>query len=164
MGIRNPTIRNPESFEIRTFWRSDLEWVNHSKTGHKCPDFECFSFFRHLWYKLWFKPFENRTFMSSFWMFKTFLDICGPNCGSNHSKTGHFVWTFFRMVSGFQMAFHNRPTLDHLKTGHVRFLDPHCTWLVFGSHWIIYFNFKRIILIYAIVLWLVNNNKDLTSK
>ena len=25
VGIRNPTIQNPESFEIQIFWRSDFE-------------------------------------------------------------------------------------------------------------------------------------------
>ena len=27
---------------------------------------------------------------------------------------------------GFQILFQNRPTSDHLKTGHVPILDPHC--------------------------------------
>ena len=30
-------------------------------------------------------------------------------------------------MSGFQMAFENRPTLGHSKSGQVRISDPHCT-------------------------------------
>ena len=34
VGIQNPTIRNPDSFEIRTFLTSEIRMENHSKTGH----------------------------------------------------------------------------------------------------------------------------------
>ena len=41
VGIRNPTIRKPDSFENRTFWRSVFKWSrDYSKTGHLCSVFE----------------------------------------------------------------------------------------------------------------------------
>ena len=33
VGIWNPTIRKPESFENRTFWRSTFEWSGFQMVG-----------------------------------------------------------------------------------------------------------------------------------
>ena len=36
-------------------------------------------------------------------------------------------WSRLAKMSGFRMAFDNRPTSDHSKTGRVRISDPHCS-------------------------------------
>ena len=54
-----------------------------------------------------------------------------------HSKSGHFEgrisngkkqdgYPKVRFSNGWDQ---NRPTYDHLKSGHVRFSDPHCTFI-----------------------------------
>ena len=48
VGIWNPTLRNSESFENRTFWRLVFEWSGFQMVGT-------------IALKLWSQPFENRT-------------------------------------------------------------------------------------------------------
>ena len=33
VGIRKPDIQNPETFQIRTFWRSVFEWLEFQMVG-----------------------------------------------------------------------------------------------------------------------------------
>ena len=42
----------------------------------------------------------------------------------------HKKWSRLAKMSGFRMAFQNRPTSDHSKSGRVRISDPHCSSLV----------------------------------
>ena len=105
MGIWNPTILNPETFEIRIFWRYDFKWLgfnygysygpNHSKTRP---------------FKIWmFVTISHR-----FWQNDSHLSrfrMVGLPGFRSHSKSGPFA---------------TQPLFYYSKSRLVRISDPHC--------------------------------------
>ena len=70
-----------------------------------------------------------------FYHLKSDLFASIDHCIYKYNFFIHIKWSRLAKMSGFRMAFQNRPTSDHSKTGRVRILDPHCILLVKKYSW-----------------------------
>ena len=66
-----------------------------------------------------------------FYHLKSDLFASIDHCIYKYNFFIHIKWSRLAKMSGFRMAFQNRPTSDHSKTERVRILGPHC--IVFWS-------------------------------
>ena len=104
--IWNPTIWNPETIGIQTFWRSDFKWSDLSH-GYVVPTIK--------------KNIQN---------LDTFIQILN-GCWKNGSHLSTFQMIGLPDFRSHWKSgpFETQPLINQLKSRLVQISDPHCIWI-----------------------------------
>ena len=105
VGIQNPNIWNPEAFII----------LKHSKSGHSGDRFKT------TWHPKVVQAIWKLDILSSVCMVFDKMAVIRKKKTRSHSKTGRI-----RILNAIPQP----PTIEHLKSRHVRFSDLHCSLIL----------------------------------